>query len=61
MMTLPRDPDDVRLIRLAAGKVEIVTDEIDAAYFDAAVACELPGPRDAKILYSPLHGVGRRP
>lgn len=43
---------------LADGKVEIVTDKIDAAYFDAASACALPGPRDAKILYTPLHGVG---
>ena len=43
---------------LADGKVKIVTEEIDAAYFDAAVACALPGPREAKILYTPLHGVG---
>ncbi len=43
---------------LADGRVEIVTDEIDSAYFDAASACALPGPRDAKILYTPLHGVG---
>ncbi len=43
---------------VAAGMVEVVTDEIDAAYFDAAHACSFPGPRDAKILYSPLHGVG---
>ena len=43
---------------LADGKVEIVTDKIDKAYFDAASACALPGPRDAKILYTPLHGVG---
>ena len=43
---------------LADGKVEIVTDRIDAAYTDAAAACALPGPRDAKILYTPLHGVG---
>ena len=43
---------------LADGKVKIVTEEIDAAYFEAAVACALPGPREAKILYTPLHGVG---
>jgi phosphoglucomutase/phosphomannomutase len=43
---------------LAKGLVEIVTDEIDRAYFDAAAACAFAGPRDAKILYSPLHGVG---
>lgn len=43
---------------LRDGHVEMVTDEIDAAYFDAASACRFDGPRDAKILYSPLHGVG---
>lgn len=43
---------------LADGNVEIVTDKIDKAYFDVASACALPGPRDAKILYTPLHGVG---
>lgn len=43
---------------LADGKIEIVTDEIDQAYFDAASACAFDGPRDVKVLYSPLHGVG---
>ena len=43
---------------LANGDVEVVTDEMDEAYFAAAVACAFSGPRDAKILYSPLHGVG---
>lgn len=43
---------------LAAGKVEIVTEEIDKHYFDAAYACKFDGPRDIKILYTPLHGVG---
>ncbi len=43
---------------LADGQVEIVTDQVDAAYFDAAIQCRFPGPRDVRILYSPLHGVG---
>tara|TARA_A100001391_G_scaffold203800_1_gene197142 strand:- start:1009 stop:2859 length:1851 start_codon:yes stop_codon:yes gene_type:complete len=43
---------------LADGQVEIVTDRIDAAYIDAASECRFPGPRDVRILYSPLHGVG---
>ena len=43
---------------LADGRVEVVTDRIDGRYTDAAAACALPGPRDAKILYTPLHGVG---
>ena len=40
------------------GHVEVITEEIDKAYADAAIACRFEGPRDAKILYSPLHGVG---
>lgn len=43
---------------VADGRVEIVTDEIDRGYFDAVAACAFDGPRDANILYSPLHGVG---
>ena len=43
---------------LDQGKIRIVTAEIDDAYADAAVACGFPGPRDAAILYTPLHGVG---
>ncbi|MEM9587341.1 MAG: phospho-sugar mutase, partial [Planctomycetota bacterium] len=43
---------------LSDGRVEIVTSEIDEAYLDAAAACRFQGPRDAKVLYTPLHGVG---
>ncbi|MGI9472332.1 MAG: phospho-sugar mutase [Rubripirellula sp.] len=43
---------------LADGRVEVVTAEIDKAYTEAAAACAFEGPRDAKVLYSPLHGVG---
>ena len=43
---------------LADGHVEVVTEEIDKAFLEAAAAQAFPGPRDAKILYSPLHGVG---
>lgn len=43
---------------LADGRIEIVTSEVDAAYLEAAAACAFEGPRDAKIIYSPLHGVG---
>ena len=41
-----------------SGAVTICTDEIDAAFTDAVAKCSFPGPRDAKILFSPLHGVG---
>jgi len=43
---------------LAAGRVEIVTSEVDAAYLEAVAACRFEGPRDLKILFTPLHGVG---
>ncbi len=43
---------------LSDGRIEIVTREIDKAYINAASLCAFEGPRDAKILYSPLHGVG---
>lgn len=40
------------------GQVRIVTEEIDQAYLEAVVACGFAGPRDVRILYSPLQGVG---
>jgi phosphoglucomutase/phosphomannomutase len=43
---------------LADGRVEIVTAEVDAAYSDAVAASSFPGPRELKILFTPLHGVG---
>ncbi len=43
---------------LADSRVEIVTKEVDQAFLDAAIACRFAGPREVKILYSPLHGVG---
>jgi phosphomannomutase len=43
---------------LAGGQIVLCTDEIDAAFVENVVRVGMPGPRDAKILYSPLHGVG---
>jgi len=43
---------------VADGHIEAVTEEIDKAYTEAAAACGFAGARDARILYSPLHGVG---
>ncbi|TWU41859.1 phospho-sugar mutase [Novipirellula artificiosorum] len=43
---------------VASGRIEVVTAEVDAAYLDAAAKQAFSGPRDAKILYTPLHGVG---
>jgi phosphoglucomutase/phosphomannomutase len=42
----------------AAGKVVYCQEEVDAAFIKAVLAQSLPGPRELKILYSPLHGVG---
>ena len=39
-------------------KVEIITAEIDRDYLAAVMKFSWPGPRAARILYSPLHGVG---
>ncbi len=43
---------------LAAGKVVICQDEVDPEFFDAVLTQSWPGPRDLKVIYSPLHGVG---
>lgn len=43
---------------LAKGLVVPCTEETDAAYRAALARQSRPGPRDLKVLYSPLHGVG---
>ncbi len=43
---------------LAAGKVVYCQEEVDAAFIRAVLAQSVAGPRNLKILYSPLHGVG---
>jgi phosphomannomutase len=43
---------------LAAGQVTFCQDEVDAAYVAAAASLAVPGPRDLRVVYSPLHGVG---
>lgn len=43
---------------LQQGKVEICTAEIDRDYLAEVLVYAFPGPREANILYSPLHGVG---
>ncbi|MEQ1828300.1 MAG: phospho-sugar mutase [Pirellula sp.] len=43
---------------LAQGKVKIVTQEIDEGYLAETVKFSWPGPRDLRVMYSPLHGVG---
>ncbi len=43
---------------LAAGHIEICQEEIDPLFFEAVLRQQTPGPRDLKVVYSPLHGVG---
>jgi phosphoglucomutase/phosphomannomutase len=43
---------------VADGRVVCCQGEIDAAYQTALLAQSSPGPRDLKIIYSPMHGVG---
>ncbi len=43
---------------LAAGKIVVCQDEMDAKFQQAVLTQATPGPRDLKVVYSPLHGVG---
>lgn len=43
---------------IAAGQIVPCEEEVDRAFIDAVVQQATPGPRDLKVLYSPLHGVG---
>ena len=43
---------------LAAGKIVICQDEVDSKFYDAVLTQSHPGPRELKVIYSPLHGVG---
>jgi phosphoglucomutase/phosphomannomutase len=43
---------------LADGRIVYCQREVDAAYQQALLAQSTPGPRDLKLIYSPMHGVG---
>jgi phosphomannomutase len=43
---------------LTSGRIVCCQDEVDAAFVAAVLRQSTPGPRDVKIIYSPLHGVG---
>jgi phosphoglucomutase/phosphomannomutase len=43
---------------LAEGKIRFVTQEVDEKFQQVALRSAWKGSRDAKIVYSPLHGVG---
>ncbi len=43
---------------LADGRIVACQDEIDPAFIEAVLLQSSPGPRELKVVYSPLHGVG---
>lgn len=43
---------------LSEGRIVICTPETDSAFLQAVRQQAFPGPRDLRIIYSPLHGVG---
>jgi phosphoglucomutase/phosphomannomutase len=43
---------------VAEGKILLCKDEIDEAFIQHVAGQGTPGPRELKIIYSPLHGVG---
>ncbi len=43
---------------VAAGKIRICTAETDAALLQEHLRLSFPGPRDLRVIFSPLHGVG---
>ena len=43
---------------LAEKKIHIVTEETDKAFLNEHLKHSFDGPRDLKVIYSPLHGVG---
>ena len=40
------------------GKIVDCQQEVDEAFFASVAVQSIPGPRDLKVIYSPLHGVG---
>lgn len=43
---------------LSQGRVELCKDEVDQSLLDQHMNFVYPGPKDLKVIYSPLHGVG---
>ena len=43
---------------VSEGQVVLCREDIDQAFISALQAEAFPGPRDLKVIYSPLHGVG---
>jgi len=44
---------------VSRGAVVLCTDTVDESYFEQVIAQGFGGPRELKLIYSPLHGVGR--
>jgi phosphoglucomutase/phosphomannomutase len=67
----PHDADSIRRMQqvtniqrisfakgLSSGKIIYCQEEVDEAYISVVLLQSIAGPRDLKIIYSPLHGVG---
>ncbi len=52
---IDRSPFDAAL---AEGQIVACQDEVDPQFIAAVASVSVAGPRDVKVLYSPLHGVG---
>ena len=52
---IERTPFDTAV---ADGRIVLCQEEVDREYVAAALKVSTPGPRDLKVVYSPLHGVG---
>jgi len=54
--------DEIRLVdfdkAVGDGRVELCGPEVDRALLEAHLQFNTPGPRDIRVIYSPLHGVG---
>jgi phosphoglucomutase/phosphomannomutase len=58
VMTIDRIVQTPFADAVAQGKVVMCKEEVDAAFLREVEAQHFAGPRDLKIIYSPLHGVG---
>ena len=52
------DPPEALSGGIAPGQIVYCQEDVDAAFVHAVLKQSVPGPRNLKVLYSPLHGVG---
>lgn len=47
-------------VAVQTDRIRLCQQDMDDAYVDAVLECRLDGPRNVKVLYTPLHGVGAK-